>query len=113
MEFTWKIWNIFTASITTLIVLCCRRIFRAMKEKFTTDELHDRDEDNYYIPDDRGIPVEESRDTTDLVTFPRGSYGARRVVLLGEDRNGVGSHGNRSRETTSSLIRLLIGPRYS
>ena len=77
------------------------------------DELHDRDEDNYYIPDDRGIPVEESRDTTDLVTFPRGSYGARRVVLLGEDRNGVGSHGNRSRETTSSLIRLLIGPQYS
>lgn len=47
--------------------------------------ISNRDEDNY-IPHDHGIPVEESRDTTDLVTFPRGSYGARRVVLLGEDR---------------------------
>lgn len=80
--------DFFRASIITLIVLCCQRIFQAMNPSSTTigKQMSYTIRMRIIIHVTIMEQVEESRDTTDLVTFPRGSYGARGVVLLGEDR---------------------------
>lgn len=80
------------------------------------DELHDQDEDNYTCHDHgTSRRITRYNRPRDLSSWQL--WGKRGRVIgrgqKGEYRNGVGSHGNRSRETTSSLIRLLIGPRYS
>lgn len=113
-----KIWNFF---IATLIVLCCQRIFQAM---------------DVILPPQRSRWVTWSAIATRIIIYLTiMEYQSKNhatqptswpflAAAMGRDgscywerterieyRNGVGSHGNRSRETTSSLIRLLIGPR--